>query len=70
MDGLLLTLLLGLFIVVGAFIVFLTKNNTKFIDFSIALAAGVIFMYYGSIFYQRHMRELRLVMVGGKHFIF
>ena len=44
MDGLLLTLLLGLFIVVGAFIVFLTKNNTKFIDFSIALAAGVIFM--------------------------
>lgn len=47
MDGLLLTLLLGLFIVVGAFIVFLTKNNAKFIDFSIALAAGVIFMLLG-----------------------
>ena len=44
MEGLVLTLLLGVFIVVGAFIVFLTKNNAKFIDFSIALAAGVIFM--------------------------
>lgn len=42
MNGLLLTLLLGIFIIVGALIVFLTKNNEQFIDFSISLAFGVI----------------------------
>lgn len=42
--GLLLTLLLGLFIVLGAIIVFITKNNDKFIEFSISLACGVILM--------------------------
>lgn len=42
--GLLLTLLLGLFIIVGAIIVFITKNNDKFIEFSISLAFGVIAM--------------------------
>ena len=42
MNGLLLTLLLGLFIIVGALIVFLTKNNEKFIEFSISLAFGVM----------------------------
>ena len=42
MNGLLLTLLLGLFIIVGAIIVFITKNNDKFIEFSISLAFGVM----------------------------
>lgn len=42
--GLLLTLLLGLFIILGASIVFITKNNDKFIQFSISLAFGVILM--------------------------
>ncbi|MBE6146991.1 MAG: hypothetical protein E7168_01505 [Firmicutes bacterium] len=44
MNGLFLTLLLGLFIILGALIVFLTKNNDKFIEFSISLATSVIFM--------------------------
>ncbi|MEG0994821.1 MAG: ZIP family metal transporter [Bacilli bacterium] len=43
-QGLVFTLFLGLFILVGAFIVFLTKNNKKFITFSIALALSVIVM--------------------------
>ena len=42
MQGLLLTLVLGLFIIVGAIIVFFTKNNEKFIQFSISLAFGVM----------------------------
>ncbi len=42
--GLLLTLLLGIFIIVGALIVFVTKNNDRFINFSISLAFGVILM--------------------------
>lgn len=42
--GLLVTLVLGLFVLLGAGIVFLTKNNDKFIQFSISLAFGVIFM--------------------------
>ena len=42
--GLLVTLVLGLFVLLGAGIVFLTKNNDKFIQFSISLAFGVILM--------------------------
>lgn len=42
MNALLLTFILGLFIILGAVIVFLTKNNEKFIQFSISLAFGVI----------------------------
>lgn len=42
--GLLLTLLLGLFIIIGAVIVFVTKNNDKFIQFSISLAFSVMLM--------------------------
>lgn len=42
--GLLLTLLLGLFIILGSIIVFLTKNNDKFVQFSISLAFGVMIM--------------------------
>lgn len=42
MNGLLLTLILGVFIIAGALIVFLTKNNDKFVDFSISLAFGVM----------------------------
>lgn len=42
--GLLLTLALGLFIILGALIVFLTKNNDKFVQFSISLAFGVMLM--------------------------
>ncbi|MDE5587193.1 MAG: ZIP family metal transporter, partial [Bacilli bacterium] len=44
MNGLILTLLLGLFIIVGAIIVFFFKNNGKFIEFSIAMALSVILM--------------------------
>lgn len=42
--ALLLTLFLGLFIILGAIIVFLTKNNDRFVQFSISLAFGVITM--------------------------
>ena len=42
--GLILTLALGLFIILGAGIVFLTKNNQKFIQFSISLAFSVMVM--------------------------
>lgn len=42
--GLLLTLVLGIFILIGALIVFITKNNDKFVEFSISLAFGVIVM--------------------------
>lgn len=42
--GLLLTLLLGLFIIIGAVIVFVTKNNDKFVQFSISLAFSVMLM--------------------------
>lgn len=44
MNGLVLTLLLGLFIMIGALIVFVFKNNEKFIEFSIAMAFSVILM--------------------------
>lgn len=42
--GLWLTFLLGIFIILGALIVFYTDNSEKFIEFSISLAAGVILM--------------------------
>lgn len=42
--GLILTLLLGIFIIVGAVIVFVTKNNDKFVQFSISLAFSVMLM--------------------------
>ncbi len=42
--GLLLTLILGIFIIFGAMIVFLFKNNEKFTLFSISLAFGVMTM--------------------------
>lgn len=42
--GLLLTLILGIFIIIGAVIVFLFKNNEKFTLFSISLAFGVMAM--------------------------
>lgn len=40
--ALLLTLLFGLFILLGTIIVFITKNNDKFISFSLSLAFGVM----------------------------
>lgn len=40
--GLVLTFVLGLFIILGSFIVFVTKNNSRFINFSISLAFGVM----------------------------
>lgn len=40
--ALLLTLVLGLFILLGTIIVFITKNNEKFVSFSLALAFGVM----------------------------
>lgn len=42
--GLLLTLILGIFIIIGAIIVFLFKNSEKFTLFSISLAFGVMTM--------------------------
>lgn len=42
--GLLLTLFLGVFILIGSLIVFFTKNNDKFIKFSMGLAFGVMIM--------------------------
>lgn len=40
--GLLLTLIVGLFILLGAFIVLVIKSNDKIIDFSISIAFGVM----------------------------
>lgn len=40
--ALFLTFILGLFILLGTIIVFITKNNEKFISFSLALAFGVM----------------------------
>lgn len=40
--ALFLTLALGLFILLGTLIVFITKNNEKFVSFSLALAFGVM----------------------------
>lgn len=40
--GLLTTLLLGIFIIIGALIAFLVKKKQKVVDFSIGLAFGVI----------------------------
>ena len=37
-----LTLVLGLFILLGTLIVFITKNNEKFVSFALALAFGVM----------------------------
>lgn len=42
--GLLITLFLGVFILIGAFISFLVKEKDKFIDFVLALAFSVILM--------------------------
>lgn len=41
MKALLITLLVGLFILVGAILGNILKNNKKFIDISIGLALGV-----------------------------
>lgn len=40
--GLLLTLILGLFILLGSGIVFITKNSNKVVNFSISMALGVM----------------------------
>ena len=37
-----LTLIVGIFILIGTLIVFFTKNNNKFIKFSISMAFGVM----------------------------
>ena len=42
--GLLVTLLLGIFIIIGSLIAFLTKKKQKVIDFSLGLAFSVILM--------------------------
>lgn len=44
LTALWMTLALGLFLLIGAGIVFLTKNNDKFVDFSISLAFSVVIM--------------------------
>lgn len=43
-STLLLTLITGLFLIVGSIIVFLSKNNDKLVNFSISMAFGVILM--------------------------
>lgn len=45
--GLLITLFSGLFLLMGMFIVFLTKDNHKIVEFSISVAFGVIVMLIG-----------------------
>ena len=40
--GILLTIVVGLFTLIGTIIVFQTKNNKKIIDFSICIAFGVM----------------------------
>lgn len=42
--GLLFTLILGIFIIIGSLITIFSKNNNKFITFSISLAFSVIMM--------------------------
>ncbi|MDD2518534.1 MAG: ZIP family metal transporter [Bacilli bacterium] len=42
LTGLLFTLFIGMFILIGTAIVKLTKNNDKFVHFSISIALGVI----------------------------
>lgn len=42
MEGLIATLFLGIFIIIGAIIALLAKNSEKFITFSIAIAFGVM----------------------------
>lgn len=42
MEGLVATLVLGIFIIIGSGIVLISKNTEKFITFSIALAFGVM----------------------------
>ena len=42
--GLLTTLLLGIFILIGAILAFLVKKKEKVVDFSLGLALGVITM--------------------------
>ena len=42
--GLLTTLVLGLFILIGSLIAFLVKKKERVVDFSIGLAFGVIVM--------------------------
>ena len=45
--GLVTTLLLGIFIIIGSLIAFLIKRKEKVVDFSIGLAFGVIVMLIG-----------------------
>lgn len=42
--GLILTLLLGIYIIIGSLFVFLSKNSKKFVEVSISIALGVIVM--------------------------
>ncbi len=42
--GLLITLVLGVFIIVGAVITFASRNNERFVEFSISLAFSVMIM--------------------------
>ena len=40
--GLVLTLIVGLFILLGSIIIFVTKNNDNIVNFSISIAFSVI----------------------------
>ena len=60
--GLLTTLLLGIFIIIGALIAFLIKKKERVVDFSLGLAFSVIIMLILS-----HMLPETIELLGLKH---
>lgn len=60
--GLLTTLLLGVFIIIGALIAFLIKKKERVVDFSLGLAFGVIVMLIVT-----HMLPETIEMLGTKY---
>ena len=64
--GLLTTLLLGVFIIIGALVAFLIKRKERVVDFSLGLAFGVIVMLILT-----HMLPETIELLGLKYiFIF
>jgi len=71
--GLLFTLIIGLVILIGTVVVKLTKNNDKFVHFSISMALGVIASLVMlellpesiELLFETYNREITIVMVFG-----
>ena len=69
--GLLFTLIIGLVILIGTVVVKLTKNNDKFVHFSISMALGVIASLVMlellpesiELLFETYNREITIVMV-------